>query len=413
MEIKSRFSISARRMSRSIIRELLKITDKPGLISFAGGLPYPGTFPAQELKEICVEVISESPQIALQYGSTEGVLDLRELLIAFLKDMGLEVTSEEIVITTASQQSLDLVGKIFIDFGDTVITENPSYLGAVSAFKSYSVHFLPIDMDEQGLRTDLLNKNLKELKSSAGNGNEYYQNMPKFIYTIPDFQNPTGITMSLKRRQELIDIAEEFDLLIVEDVPYRWLRYTGETLPMISSLDKGRRVINLFTFSKILSPGMRLGWITADKCIIDKFVQAKQAADLCTSPFNQKIVEGFIRRKLLESRIALNIRIYRHKQQVMLEALEEYMPKSPGMNWVIPQGGLFLWIMLPEGMDSDEMFNEAIERNVAYVKGSAFFPNGGGHNSMRLNFSFPSEEEIREGIRRLSGLIKSRIRGTA
>ncbi|MQY77478.1 MAG: aminotransferase class I/II-fold pyridoxal phosphate-dependent enzyme, partial [Spirochaeta sp.] len=225
MEIKNRFSVCARRMGRSIIRELLKLANKPEIISFAGGLPYPGTFPAAELISICNDILKEKPHVSLQYSATEGLSELRELLIAFLKGSGLTVKMEELLVTTASQQSLDLLGKIFSSRGDTVIVENPTYLGAISAFKAYGVRFTTIDMDDEGLITTDLKKVLAELKKSAGGAAEYYQNMPKFIYTIPDFQNPSGVTMSLKRRLELLELAEEYDLVIIEDVPYRWLRY--------------------------------------------------------------------------------------------------------------------------------------------------------------------------------------------
>jgi 2-aminoadipate transaminase len=429
-DVKHRYSISARRMSRSIIRELLKLTNKPGLISFAGGLPSPQTFPHGELKEICNDVLEDSPAVTLQYSATEGLSSLRDLLVELVAGYGLNVCREELIVTTASQQSLDLVGRIFLDRGDLVVVENPSYLGALSAFRSYGVHFLPIDMDEQGIRTDVLHHQLRELKKEAGSGIEYYQNMPKFIYTIPDFQNPSGITMSLQRREELLNVAEEFDMIIIEDVPYKWLRYSGSEVPLIGALEmkrraapaasseselpaSTRRVINLFTFSKILSPGFRLGWICADEAVIDKLVQAKQAADLCTSALTQRIAEGFLRRGLLERRIQANIALYRGRLQCMLEALEESMPPIQGLSWVVPSGGMFLWITLPEDMDTDEMFKEAIDRNVAYVVGSAFHPAGGGRNTMRLNFSFCDNEEIREGIQRLAGLIRSRQRGAA
>ena len=429
-DVKHRFSISARRMSRSIIRELLKLANKPQIISFAGGLPSPQTFPSAELKEICEAVFEEDPQITLQYSATEGLSSLRDLLVDFTGRCGLEVGREELIVTTASQQSLDLLGRIFIDRGDLVVVEQPSYLGAVSAFKSYGVRFLPIEMDEKGLRTDLLHSRLRELKKDAGSGIEYYQNMPKFIYTIPDFQNPSGITMSLQRREELLNLAEEFDLIIVEDVPYKWLRYSGEDQPLIGALEvrrraraasgaqtdpipPTRRVVNLFTFSKILSPGFRLGWMCADAVVIDKLVQAKQGADLCTSALTQRLAQEFLGRGLLDARIQANIDLYRGKLRCMLDALEQFMPRLPGLSWVVPQGGMFLWITLPEGMDTDEMFVHAIERNVAYVVGSAFYPEGGGHNTMRLNFSYSSEEQIREGIRRLAGLVESRQRGAA
>jgi 2-aminoadipate transaminase len=427
-DVKHRYSISARRMSRSIIRELLKLANKPDIISFAGGLPSPQTFPSEELKQICSTVLAESPEVTLQYSATEGLSSLRDLLVDFVARYGLRLDREELIVTTASQQSLDLVGKIFIDRGDLVVVEQPSYLGAVSAFKSYGVRFLPVEMDEQGLRTGVLHSRLREMKKEAGSGIEYYRNMPKFIYTIPDFQNPSGITMSLQRRKELLRLAEEFDLIIVEDVAYKWLRYSGDDLPLIGALEvRGRaggspatdpipptrRVVNLFTFSKILSPGFRLGWICADTTVIDKLVQAKQATDLCTSALTQRIAEEFLRRGLLEGRIQANISLYRGKLRCMLDALEQFMPRMPGLSWIVPEGGMFLWIILPEGMDADEMFKDALERNVAYVVGSAFHPDGGGHNTMRLNFSYCSDQDIREGIRRLAGLVNSRRRGAA
>ncbi len=410
MEVSSRFSISARRMSRSIIRELLKLTRKKGLISFAGGLPYPGTFPSGDLKVICDSILDEEADMALQYSPTEGIVSLRESLRGFLKSRGFDSSKKELIVTSASQQSLDLVSKTFIDRGDTVITENPSYLGALSAFRAYGARFLTIEIDNEGIKTDFLRTQLKEISKTAGSGGEYYQNMPKFIYTIPDFQNPSGVVMSMQRREELLEIAEEFDLLIVEDVPYRWLRYSGEELPMLSSMDASGRVIGLFTFSKIFSPGMRLGWITAEEQIMDKIVQAKQATDLCTSAFTQAIADRFIRSGLIDKRIEKNIEIYRNKLQVMLESLRECLPKEDGIEIYKTNGGLFLWLKFPDYIDTDEMFSEAIDRNVAYVIGSAFHPNGGGHNTMRLNFSFPSEEEIKEGIRRLCGLIEDKIK---
>jgi 2-aminoadipate transaminase len=412
VETRGRFSIAAKRMSRSVIRELLKLTNRPKLISLAGGLPYPGSFPAEDIRAICARILTQSPEVVLQYSATEGLPELRDLLVGFLARNGLEVGREELIVTSASQQSLDLVSKIFLDRGDTVITENPSYLGALSAFRSYGVRFLPVEMDGEGMRTDLLARELKELKSSAGSGEEYFQNMPKFLYTIPDFQNPTGVTMSVARRRELLEVAAEYDLLIVEDVPYKWLRFAGEDLPMLSALERkpadgGRRVIGLYTFSKILSPGMRLGWVTADPAVIDKFVQAKQAVDLCTSSLSQAIAAEFLKSGGMEGAIRRNRQAYARKAGAMLEALAAHMPRLPGLRWTAPQGGMFLWLTLPESMDADRMFKEALEADVAYVVGSAFFPNGGGHNTMRLNFSFPSEEEIREGVRRLAGLIRS------
>ena len=410
MEIEGRFSISARRMSRSIIRELLKLTRKPGLISFAGGLPFPETFPKNEIKNICDEILIDIPEIVLQYSPTEGIPSLRESLEDFLKAQGFNIGEKQLIVTTASQQSLDLIGRVFIDRGDTVVTENPSYLGALSAFRAYGAKFLTIETDRDGIRTDLLKDRLNEIKKGAGSGNEYYQNMPKFIYTIPDFQNPTGTVMSPDRRQELLKLAEEYDLLIVEDIPYRFLRYYGKGLPMLSSMDLSGRVIGLFTFSKILSPGLRLGWMTAHETIIDKIVQAKQASDLCTSALSQGIADFYIRKGFINSGISGNISIYRKKLNIMLESIDKYFPKNSGTEIYRPSGGLFLWVKLPENIDADEMFKDAIDRNVAYVIGSAFYPNGGGHNTLRLNFSYPKEKEIQEGIKRLGGLITDTLK---
>ncbi len=319
------------------------------------------------------------PEVALQYSPTEGLQSLRETLKDFLKLHGFDVGKKQLIVTTASQQSLDLIGKVFIDRGDAVVTENPSYLGALSAFRAYGARFLTVDVDRDGICTDLLRKRLNELKTNAGSGNEYYQNMPKFIYTIPDFQNPTGSVISLERRKELLKLAGEFDLIIVEDVPYRWLRYVGKEIPMLSSMDTDNRVIGLFTFSKILSPGLRLGWMTAHETIMDKIVQAKQAADLCTSAFTQSIADSFMKNKFIEGRITDNISIYREKLLVMLDSIDEFFPENESMELYKPAGGLFLWIKMPEYIDTDEMFKEAIDRNVAYVIGSAFYPNGGGH----------------------------------
>ncbi len=407
------FSTAAAGMTRSVIRELLKFANRPGLISFAGGLPHPGTFPARELAQICSELLEYHPNLALQYGTTEGLSSLRELLLAFLRAQGLEVSQEELIVSSASQQSLDLLGKVLLDPGDRVVMENPSYIGAIGAFRSYGARFLAVEMDGQGLRTGVLARELARLREAG-------ERPPKFIYTVPDFQNPTGITMSEPRRRELLEIAGEHDLLIVEDVPYRWIRFRGEAPPMIATLERRqaggpaeglRRVISVFTFSKILAPGLRLGWITADARLIDRLVQAKQATDLCTAAFTQMLAEQFIRRGLMAARIEMTADLYRQKMEVMRESLEEMMPKVPGLSWTAPEGGMFLWITLPPEMDAEQMLPEALRRDVAYVAGSAFYLDGGGRNTMRLNFSFPSREEIREGIGRLAGLIRARLGG--
>lgn len=402
MDLQRLYSENAKNMRRSAIRELLKLTNRPGLISFAGGLPDPNVFPAKAIAEITTEVLAEEPHRALQYGVTAGDPRLRKALAKWERTQGLEFNEENVIVTTASQQGLELVSKIFIDPGDTVIVELPSYLGGLNSFTSYRADLVTILMDDSGMRTDLLREKLKELNKSG--------KLPKFIYTVPDFQNPAGVTMSTSRRQELLELCYEYDLPLVEDTPYRELRFEGEAPPDLLSMDNRGHVISLHTFSKILFPGMRLGWAIGPKQLIDKMEIAKQSMDLCTPSFTQAIVLRFMEHGLLEPQIERVIKVYRKKRDAMLTALETYMPKVDGMHWTRPQGGLFLWVTLPDGMSAEEIFAEAVEKNVAYVLGKAFCADGGGENAMRLNFSFPTEEQIDEGIRRLSEVVKARLK---
>ncbi len=402
IEINSRLSSNIKNMKRSVIRELLKLTSKPEIISFAGGLPAPDTFPIDEIADIAKEVVLNHGKTALQYGSTEGFIPLKEELIKFLKTDGISVSEKQIIITSASQQGLDIVGKIFIDPGDTVIVESPTYVGAISAFNSYKAKMVGIEMDDDGMRMDLLEEKLKELDKKGTH--------PKFIYVIPDFQNPGGVTLSLERRNKLLSIASEFDLIIIEDSPYRAIRYRGETIPSLQSMDNEGRVVSLYTFSKILFPGMRLGWAAGPEEIIDKFVVAKQAMDLCTPPFNQAIVTEYLKRDKLQSNIESTIEEYRQKNQLMLEKLDEYMPDGKGLKWTKPDGGLFLWLTCPDYVNTEEMFYDAIKENVAYVVGSAFYGENPKYNSLRLNFSYPTLEEIDEGVKRLAKVISSKLK---
>jgi 2-aminoadipate transaminase len=309
---------------------------------------------------------------------------------------GVKITSNHLLIITSSQQGLDLVGKIFIDPGDVVMTSRPTYVGAIQAFNSYGAKMIGIEQDEEGTQTELLEAEIVKL---AAKGNK-----PKFIYEIPDFQNPSGITMSLKRREGLIRIAEKYDLLIVEDSPYRQLRFEGTTEPALIGMNP-ERVLSLFTFSKILLPGFRLGWMAGPNDLIQKAVTAKQSVDLCSPPFNQAILYEYLHRGLLEKQIAVIINAYREKRDFMLDKLAKYMPKIPGLKWTRPHGGLFLWVTMPENIDAGEMFHSAIEKKVAYVVGTAFYPDGGGRNSFRMNFSYSSMAEIDEGVKRLSRVI--------
>jgi 2-aminoadipate transaminase len=402
MDLQKLFSQNAHSMKRSAIRELLKLTNKPGLISFAGGLPDPHVFPVEEIREITNEILTKEPQRALQYGLTSGDPRLRKILAQRAIAEGMPLTDENVLITTASQQGLEVISKIFIDPGDVVIVEMPSYLGGLNAFTTYRADLVTIPLDENGMRVDLLGKKLKELEDAG--------RLPKFVYTVPDFQNPAGVTLSTDRREKLLEICYRYDLPLVEDTPYRELRFEGEAPPDLLSMDDRGHVISLHTFSKILFPGMRLGWALASKDVIDKMELAKQSMDLCTPSFTQSIILRYIERGRLDPQIQSIIEIYRRKRDIMLQALETHMPKVEGISWTRPQGGLFLWVTLPDEIDTEEMFTEAVENDVAYVLGKAFCANSGGEHSMRLNFSYPDEAEISEGVRRLAEAVKSRLK---
>jgi 2-aminoadipate transaminase len=316
--------------------------------------------------------------------------------------MGVKASAEEVLVTSASQQSIDLISRVFLDEGDVVAIEDPSFISAIAAFRAHGAGFLPVAMDADGLDVDALRG---ELESNAAGGAAGAR-APKFLYTVPDFQNPTGISLSLARRRELLALAREQDLLVVEDVPYRWLRYEGEGFPLLSSLDTERRVIGLFSFSKIFAPGLRVGWVVADAAIIDRLVQAKQSADLCTSAFSQAILAEYLCGDAMPTCLSRSIAMYRRKLALMREALEASMPRLPGLSWTAPRGGVFLWVRLPAAIDADALLPRAIERGVAYIPGSGFHANGGGRNTLRLCFSFPSEQNIPRGIRLLAEVIR-------
>ena len=397
-DYKEILSDSAKGMKRSAIRELLKLTQKPEIISFAGGLPAKESFPLEQLQEICAEVIATDGAAACQYGSTEGVPELLEILAQRYRDQGLSyVTKENITIITSSQQGLDTVGKIFLNRGDKYICELPSYLGALGAFNSYGGVGVGIPQDEQGMSAVELEKTLAEMKAKG--------EKPKFIYLIPDFQNPAGMTMPEARRIEILNIAKKHEIMIIEDSPYRELRFSGKPQRMLYDLDNGEgNVITLGTFSKIFMPGFRMGWVLAHPMVIDNFVKAKQSTDLCTSAFLQKITVKFFQKNYFDANVKKIVDMYRGKVEAMLGAFEKYMPE--GVTWTRPEGGLFLFLTLPEGYDAEELFQIAIEKNVAFVLGTVFFVNGGGKNTMRINFSYMSEEMNIEGVKRLADAIK-------
>ncbi|MDX9804921.1 MAG: PLP-dependent aminotransferase family protein [bacterium] len=395
-DLEKSFSKMTKRAKKSAIRELLKLTNKPGLISFAGGLPAPCTFPSEELKEITNEVLTKEANIALQYGTTEGDDLLREQLTKRYQSMGLNITKENLVITTSSQQALDFLGRVFINEGDKIIVELPSYLGGLQAFNAFGADMEGIKSDEFGMCPVALEKKMAEL-SSLGK-------KPKFIYVIPDFQNPSGITMPESRRKEIIDIAHKYEVLIVEDSPYRELRFDGEPQKTIYQLDEMGTTITLGTFSKIFVPGFRIGWIIAHPAIVDKFVTTKQSVDLCTPAFVQRIAARYMEKGYFEKNLKSTIKLYGRKKEVMMESFEKYMPDY--VTWTNPEGGLFLFVYLPEHMDAQKLFLTAVENNVAFVIGQVFHCDGSGINTMRINFSFCDDEKIVEGVKRLAAAIK-------
>lgn len=393
------FSQMTKNSKRSAIREILKLTQQPDIISFAGGLPAPESFPVDDIREITMKIMNEDAAAALQYDATEGVMELRRTLIAKYQKEGVSCKLDNLIITTASQQGLDLLGRIFVNPGDKVICGLPSYLGGISAFTSYGAIMTGIELDQYGMRSDLLEKTLAEMKKN----NE----KPKFIYIIPDFQNPAGITMPEWRRIEIIDIAHRYDVLIVEDSPYREVRFEGEHQRLMYQLDGSGHVITLGTFSKIVAPGFRIGWVLAHPEIIDKIVVAKQSSDLCTPTFVQKIAAKYMQSENFDKNLKSTIELYKHRRDLMLEGFRKHMPK--GVTWTEPEGGLFLFLTLPEYIDTEKMLIKAIDKKVAFVSGNVFFANGKGKNTMRLNFSFASDEKNIEGVKRLADTIKEEM----
>lgn len=393
------YATNTRGMERSLIRELLKLARKDGLILLSGGFPDPATFPVAELQEVTREVLATNAALALQYGPTEGDPVLRDELVKWMAKDGITVKAENILITTGSQQALDILGKIFLNPGDVIVLELPSYLGGLQAFRTYGADLIGVPQDGDGIDADLLAQTLAGLRREG--------RRPKFLYAVPDFQNPSGITWTRQRRERLLALAREFGTLVVEDNPYREMRFTGEAPPPIIALDPEGRTIYLSTFSKTLAPGLRIGWIAGPERIVSQCVTAKQAMDLCGPALTQAIVAGLLRRGDLLRRLPGVVAIYRRKCDVMLEALAREMPE--GVRWTHPEGGLFIWVTLPQGLDAGALLRPAVEEEgVAYVPGAAFHADGSGRNTMRLNFSYPSEREIGEGIARLARLIRRR-----
>ncbi len=397
-----RYSQRTQRMKASAIRELLKIAEQPDMISFGGGFPAPDVFPVEEFKRACNYVLEHKGAEVLQYGGTDGYVPLREMILRHSNRVGINVNIDNILITSGSQQALDLLGKIFINHGDRILVESPTYLGALQAWNAYGAEYVTVPVDEYGMITDKLEEALR-----IG---------PKFIYVLPNFQNPTGTTLSMERRKKLIELADRYGVPIVEDDPYGQLRYEGEDLPGVELLDSQMRVQNgtytgnviyLSTFSKILAPGLRLAWVIAPHGVIRKMALAKQGCDLHTSTFNQIVAHEVGQHGFLDRHIKVIQKTYHERRDAMLDSLEEHMPE--GVKWTHPQGGLFLWVTLPEQFNTTEMLPEVIEENVAYVPGEFFHPDCSGKNTMRLNFSFCTPEKINEGIARLGTAFKKKL----
>ena len=391
-----RFAERMGKVEGSAIRELLKLTARPEVISFAGGMPAPELFPVEEMKKVSVAVLEEQGKVALQYTTTEGYLPLREKIADRMnKTLKTNVGPDDILITSGSQQGLDFSGKAFIDKGDVVLCESPSYMGALNAMKAYEPEFIEIKTDNDGMIMEDLEKVL------ASN------DKVKLIYVIPDFQNPSGRTWPLERRIKFMEIINKYEIPVVEDNPYGELRFDGETLPSLKSLDTKGLVIYLGTFSKIFCPGYRLGWTCAAPEILTKFNVCKQGADLQESTIKQMKMNKFIEMYDLDAHVEKIKECYSKRRDVMLKAMEDEFPDC--VEFTHPQGGLFTWVTFPEGIDAGEMAKKCLEKNVAYVPGASFYPNGGVYNTCRLNYSNMPEDKIIEGIKRMGEVLREEL----
>ncbi len=380
----------------SIIRELLKLTQRPEVISFAGGMPAPQVFPVEKFKEACTRVLTDNPTIALQYGPTEGYLPLREFIVAQMARYGIVAGVDNVMITSGSQQALDLIAKLLINRGDRILVESPSYLGALQAFDLMGAEYVTVPIDDHGLNTDYLEAALR-----SG---------PKFMYILPNFQNPGGVTLSEERRKQIVLLSDKYGIPIIEDDPYGQLRYQGDHKTPLVVLDRTNlqrdngytlgNVIYLSTFSKLLAPGLRVAWIVAPPDVIARLVQIKQSSDLHTSTFTQMVTYEVARDGFLEEHVKLIRRVYSERKDAMLHALSDFFPEE--VTWTHPHGGLFLWVTLPTGINARKLLDEALRHDVAFVPGDPFFADGDKGSHMRLNFSNATPEMIREGVRRLS-----------
>jgi len=393
------FSARTKVMTSSATRDLMAMSDRPDVISFAGGLPDTSSFPSETFAAITQKIADESCAKALQYGPTDGLAETKRCIADVMAAEAMAVDTDDVLVTTGGQQVLDLVTKTLIDPGDTIVAEGPSYPGALNAFKAYQANVVQVDMDSDGMRVDLLEETLDRLDSEG--------KRPKFVYTVPSFQNPGGVTLSLPRRKRLVEVARERELLVLEDNPYGLLRYEGDPLPTLYSLDGGVYVMYLGTFSKIFSPGLRLGWVVAPPPVLSRINLGKQQADLCTSTLSQILVQAYFAHHDWRDYVGTLSEIYRSRRDTMLDALAEHFPAQA--EWTRPGGGLFIWATLPEFIDTSDLLARALRDSVAFVPGEGAFLDGRGRSSMRLNFSGSDEDRIREGIRRIGEVIKEQV----
>ncbi|MBN2260794.1 MAG: PLP-dependent aminotransferase family protein [Clostridiales bacterium] len=390
-----KFADRMKNLQASEIRELLKLTERPEVISFAGGLPAPELFPIEEMKVVSLKVLEDMGKEALQYSATEGYRPLREHIVKREKIFGIETNADDILITSGSQQGLDFCGKVFLNPDDVVVVESPSYLGAINAFKAYQCKFVEVPTDKDGMLMDELDRVLAETENV------------KFIYVIPDFQNPTGKTWSVERRIEFMRLADKYDVPVVEDNPYGELRFEGEIPMSLKYYDKDERVIFLGTFSKTFTPGLRIGWVNAKKEILEKFIFIKQGSDLQTNSMTQRELSVFLDMYDFDAHIEKIKNVYRSRRDIMLKTMEDTFPE--GVTWTYPEGGLFTWVEFPEHVNTRDLMAEAIKKNVACVPGGSFYPNGGHENAIRVNYSNMPEDKIVDGIKRLSEVIKEAL----
>ncbi|MCW3488704.1 aminotransferase-like domain-containing protein [Dethiobacter alkaliphilus] len=378
----------AKLMKTSEIREFFKLTEQPDVMSFAGGFPSAEFFPMDKVNEVMQDLIREEGKCALQYGPTEGNQELREYLAQKMTNEGIPADEDHILITNGSQQGMDLLSKVFINPGDLVLVEEPGYVGGLGAIFNYQGDRHPIPLDEDGINIDILTSRLRKMKMEG--------RTPKFAYVVPNFQNPTGICMSLERRKQLLELAKEYNFLIIEDNPYGEIRFEGEPVQSIKSMDTEGRVIYLGSFSKTFIPGIRVGWIVGEPELIQKIASAKQATDLCSNSLGQRMACRFASSGYIEKHVASLISRYKAKRDLMLSCMEKHFPA--GVKWTRPEGGFFIWVTLPEGMNARDVLLKAIERKVAFVDGAGFFVNGNGKNTGRFAFSEACPDKIRCGI---------------